>query len=289
MRVSVLILTHNESINIARCLASLSWCDDVVVVDSGSTDDTVDIARSYGARVIHRPFDNFANQRNFGIERGAMRNDWVLHLDADEVVTPQFGEELAALSPETGIDAFNVPSKLMLFGRWISHAGMYPAYQVRLGRRDRLRFIQVGHGQRENLPGERVATFPEPYLHYSFSHGMRRWLEKHVRYAKDEADLMMRARSDIGKEASGIVGKSASARRRNLKAWAARLPLFFRPAARFVYVYLIRMGFLDGSGGLAYAVMLSVYEGMIAIFAYESLLSRGARAIEQGARLDPDP
>jgi glycosyltransferase involved in cell wall biosynthesis len=272
VKVSVLLLAHNEEANIPSCLAALAWCDDVVVVDSGSTDRTVEIARSYGARVLFRPFDDFATQRNFGLEHGEFRNDWILHLDADEIVTPAFVERLTDLQPEAGIDAWRVPSKTMLLGRWLRHAGMYPSYQVRLGHVERLRFQQVGHGQREALPSERVATFSEPYLHYNFSHGMRRWLEKHVGYALAEARLILQDRS---RAMSVNRGDDPSARRRRLKSLSHRLPLWLRPAARMFYILVIQQGIRDGRAGLFYALMLSVYEGMIAVFAYDIML--GAR------------
>ncbi len=280
MDVSCLLLTYNEEENIGACLQALSWCDDIVVVDSGSDDATVQIAKAHGARVLSRPFDDFAGQRNWGLENGDFRHEWVLHLDADEIVTPQFISALQSLRPPSEIDAYNVPSKTILFGKWIRHAGMYPTYQVRLGRRDALRFIQVGHGQREDLPAEKVGTFDEPYLHYSFSHGMAGWLAKHVRYARDEAALIIaQRRGEVEETATG--GGSAQ-RRRAAKARAARLPAILRPFMRFAYIYLLKQGFRDGRAGFAYAFMLSVYEGMTAIFVIEAML--GGNAIPGTAR-----
>jgi glycosyltransferase involved in cell wall biosynthesis len=267
MKASVLLLTLNEAANLPRCLEALAWCDDILVLDSGSTDATVHIALAHGARVLHRPFDDFARQRNYGLQAGALRNEWVLHLDADEVVTPTFAARLVELAADPAVDAYRVPSKTMLLAKWLRHSGMYPAYQVRLGRRDRLRFKQVGHGQREDLPPERVATFDEPYLHYTFSHGFREWLEKHLRYAADEARLI--AAQPGAPRTRDLLASDRTARRRALKGVAGRLPLVTRPLARFFYVYVLRRGFLDGAHGAIYALMLAVYEGMIAILAFE--------------------
>jgi glycosyltransferase involved in cell wall biosynthesis len=272
MNISILLLTHNEEINIAECLAALTWCDDIVVVDSGSSDRTLDIVRSFDVRVLTRAFDDFAGQRNWGLENGDFRHEWVLHLDADEIVTPEFRRALAALKAEPGLDAYRVPSKLMLFGRWLRHAGMYPTYQVRLGHRERLRFIQVGHGQREDLPPSRVGVFDEPYLHFSFSHGMARWLAKHIRYAKDEADLIVALRE--GPRSKRGPANDATSRRRAAKVQAARIPVILRPLARFFYIYVVKRGFRDGTAGLAYATMLSVYEGMTALLVIEAVVSR---------------
>lgn len=283
MKVSILLLTHNEEANLPACLDAVEWCDDILVLDSGSTDATMAIARSRGARVLTRPFDTFAGQRNFGLELGAFRHDWVLHLDADEVVTPEFERALRALKEKPGIDAYRVPSKTMLFGKWIRHAGMWPTYQVRLGHVSRLRFIQVGHGQREDLASERVGLFPEAYLHHSFSHGMARWLLKHVRYAQDEAELLVADRRKDVPLSTMFTGKDSTVRRRAAKSLTARLPLVLRPFARFLYVYLIKGGFRDGARGLAYAFMLSVYEGMISVFVLERLLD-GAKRSERTDR-----
>lgn len=265
MKVSVLILTYNEEINILRCLESLAGFDDIIVVDSGSTDATCAIAIELGARILTRPFDNFASQRNFGVEKGGMIHDWVLHLDADEVLTPAFRTALDALAPIDAIDGWRVPSKTMLNGRWLKYASMYPTFQVRLGHRDRLRFKQVGHGQREDCPHERVGTFPEPYLHYNFSHGLAKWFAKHIRYAEDEARQMEvdAAEKDAGER---LFSGDATERRRALKRLVNRLPVWLRPPLRFFQVLILRRGLLDGRAGLQYALMLSAYEAMIAVF-----------------------
>lgn len=270
MKVSVLILTYNEAITLPACLAALSWCDDVVVVDSGSCDQTVEIARSFGARVLTRAFDNFAAQRNFGLEYGTPRHKWVLHLDADEIVTEAFAKALANLEEEhSGYDAWRVPFKMIMFDKWLRHAGMWPAYQVRLGHAKRLRFHSVGHGQREALPPERVAIFPEPLLHYTFAHGFQAWLEKHLRYAHDEARLIV-SRDAVSLAAiSQLFSWNRTVRWRGAKSLASVLPPFLRPVARFVFIYFLRLGFMDGAVGFVYAFMLSLYEGMIGLLVYE--------------------
>jgi glycosyltransferase involved in cell wall biosynthesis len=273
MKLSCLILTYNEEVNIARCLAALDWCDDIVVIDSGSTDKTLDIAREYHAKILHRPFDNFASQRNFGLDKGELHHEWVLHLDADEFVTKELQALLANFSPAEDIDGYFLPSKIILHGQWLKYAGMYPTYQARLGHRDRMRFIKVGHGQREDVQPDRMGRIDEPYLHYSFSHGMQKWLEKHLRYARDEAQLIVDIRRGAAVSANDDSQQNSdpASGRRVSKARAASLPLALRPIARFLYVYLFRKGFLDGRAGFSYAFMLAVYEGMTAIIANESL------------------
>jgi glycosyltransferase involved in cell wall biosynthesis len=285
MKVSVLLLTLNEEANLPQCLDALSFCDDVVTVDSGSTDATRAICEARGVRVLNRPFDNFANQRNFGVDTAGFRNEWVLHLDADEVVTPEFIAALEALDPPSGIQAYFVPAKTMFFGKWLRRAGMWPSYQARLGRVDGLRFKQSGHGQREDLMPHELGVFPEAYLHYSFSHGLEAWLQKHLRYARDEVEELLRQRTQARAGLYGAkLATGATGSRRALKGLVARFPLMLRPLMKFSYVYFFRMGFLDGRRGLAYAFMLAVYEGMIAVIGFEKLGAFSAADVDLNNR-----
>jgi glycosyltransferase involved in cell wall biosynthesis len=151
-------------------------------MDSFSTDQTTEVARGFGARVVQRKFDSFAGQRNHALDSVDFRHDWILHIDADEVVTSALKREMLEAIKSEGLDAYRIPSKTMFFGRWLRFSGMYPTYQVRLGRKGHFRFKQVGHGQREDIPPDRIGTLKEPYLHYSFSKGLAEWFDKHNRY-----------------------------------------------------------------------------------------------------------
>lgn len=277
MKISILLLTLNEAENLPRCLDTLRWCDDVVIVDSGSTDATLEIARRYNTRVLSRPFDNFAAQRNFGLENAGFRHEWVLHLDADEVLTPAFISRLEALAPAEGIDAYFTPSKTIMFGRWLKYSGMYPAYQVRLGRRGRLRFKQVGHGQREDLPQEHIGVFDEPYLHFTFSKGLNHWLKRHVDYAAAEAQEIIALRRGTVQLFPELLSNDRVKRRRAAKMISQMMPLALRPPLRFLYVYFLRCGFLDGKAGFLYAYMLAVYEANVSILSYELINSTRPR------------
>lgn len=286
MKVSTLILTLNEASNLPACLAALTWCDDVVVLDSGSTDDTVKIAVSLGARVVTHAFDCFADQRNYGLDHVEFAHQWVLHLDADEIVSPDFAAALSSLEPSTEIDGYRVPFKMMLFGKWLRHAGMWPAHQVRIGHARRLRFVQVGHGQREALPPSRVGDFSEAIEHYSFSKGMLPWLQKHLDYAADEAALVVAERRSGRTGPLNLFKADPTSRRRVAKSLASRLPNSLRPLARFTYVYVWRLGFLDGRAGLTYALLLSTYEAAIAVLAEET--ERSLKKLNHCARAPPE-
>jgi glycosyltransferase involved in cell wall biosynthesis len=270
--ISVVILTHNEAINIERCLASVAWADDILVIDSGSTDGTQVLATRRGARVMHRPFDHFAGQRNFALDHGQLRHPWVLHLDADEEVSDALRQEMLRIAADgQARPAYRVPSRLMLLGQWLRHSGMYPAYQVRFGRLGRLRFHMVGHGQRETLPPEELGTMTGHLVHHNFSKGISDWMTKHARYARDEA----RAAADMHGRYHWhqlLSTRDPVERRRILKALSHALP--FRPVLRFLYVYLGRLGLLDGRAGLRYALLMATYQWMIDINVIELELKK---------------
>lgn len=262
--ISILILTFNEEQNLARCLDAVRWSDDVLVLDSGSTDRTVEIAKGKGARVLQNPFVNFAEQRNFGLTHGSLKHEWVLHLDADEVVTPELQREMAEVIQAGKKDAYRVASKMMLQGRWLKHSSLYPWHQVRLGKRDRLAFVQVGHGQRESLSPDSVGTLQEPLLHYFFSKGLQDWMKRHNRYSTSEAAHFFETAGNQAIDWAGILSLSdASRRRRACKHLFSFLP--FRPALRFFYMFVLRLGFLDGHAGFTYCRLLSIYEYFIVL------------------------
>ncbi|MCX6954316.1 MAG: glycosyltransferase family 2 protein [Verrucomicrobia bacterium] len=253
---SIVILTLNEERNLPRCLASVRTCDDLVVLDSGSTDRTAAIARDAGARVFTRRFDHFAGQRNHAQREIAFRHPWVFHLDADEQFTPELDAECRAASSRTELDGFMVAPKMLWEGRWIPHCTDYPAYQARYVRAPQFEFIEVGHGQRE-APHMRLGRLHANYLHDLSSGGEAEWLEKHRRYARAEA-LAHLAATD-GLRWADLVSGQRLLRRRALKRLSYSLP--FRPAQRFIYQYLLRRGFLDGRAGFRYCQLLARYEG----------------------------
>ena len=242
-------------------MEAVSWCDDVVVLDSHSNDRTVQIAEEYGARVFFRKFDNFAEQRNYALQNIPFKHEWIFHLDADEIITEELRSEMEQNISQTSCDAFRIPSKMMLFGKWLRFSGMYPSYQVRLTRYPVFKFRQVGHGQKEDMEQSRIGTLNNPYLHYSFSKGFGDWLEKHNRYSTLEAEESLRHLTSESVDWAGLLSRDATRGRRALKELSFRLP--FRPIARFIYLYLLRLGFLDGVPGFLYCNLMAFYEFMI--------------------------
>jgi len=259
---SILILTLNEESSLPACLASAAGCDDIVVLDSGSADATCRIAADAGARVHTRRFDDFAGQRNHGDTQITFRHPLVFHLDADERMTPALFDECARLgaNPPEGIDGWYAAPRMLWNGRWLRRCTDFPAWQARLVRAPRFRFIQAGHGQRE-AGDMRMARLSSNYLHEMSQGGVEAWLAKHRRYAAQEAAKAASEPLALGQLGRRLLNGPQLERRRALKRIAASMPC--RPALRFLYQYLLRGGLLDGRGALEYCRLLSRYEGFI--------------------------
>lgn len=271
---SVVALTLNEEANLPACLDSLGGAsDDVWVIDSGSTDRTVEIAGERGAHVLTRAFDDFGAQRNFAHEAAAFRHPWVFHLDADERMTPELAAECNALPVEVAYDAFLVPAKWLFFGRWLPRSTNFPVYQTRFVRAKGTPFVRAGHGQRE-APGQRLGKLREAYLHELMSDGVEAWLAKHRRYARAEAAEMLQHAAGGRRDLRDVFSSDRTRRRRALKQFATHLPA--RAALRFFYQYVICGGFLEGGPGLQYCRLISRYEGFVAEELRRALAQGGA-------------
>jgi glycosyltransferase involved in cell wall biosynthesis len=258
LHFSVLILTFNEAARLPACLAALAGCDDVVVLDSGSTDRTAEIARAAGARVFTHPFENFAAQRNHAHAAIEFRHPLVFHLDADESLTPELAAECAALDPAAPVDGYYAAPKMMFGGRWLRHCTDFPAWQARCVRARGFRFVQVGHGQRE-APAMRMAFLRGSYLHDISVDDEGEWETKHRRYAREEAGQFLAERRGFAAALRLLLTGPTLERRRVLKHFSHYLP--GRPALRFFYQYYLRRGFRDGPPARRYCRLLARYEG----------------------------
>ncbi len=258
--VSVVVLCRNEAANLPRCLAAVRACRETIVVDDGSDDGSPAVAAAAGARVVAHPMASFAAQRNWAMAEAGLRCDWALHLDADEVMTPEalaeIRDRLPALAPgRIGFFA----RKVMLDGRWLRRSADYPVFVARLVHRDGPRFVMRGHGEIVEAPPEAAVYFREPMLHFPFARGWAEWRERHRRYAAAEA-----ARWAAGDSAAGWREIGSADRVRRRRAWRAlsyRLP--GRPLLRFLYGYIVCAGFLDGRPGLRFCLAMAWYEARI--------------------------
>jgi glycosyltransferase involved in cell wall biosynthesis len=234
-----------------------------MIVDSFSSDATLKIAGEHGVRVVQRAFDNFAGQRNFALDHCELKHEWIFHLDADEVMTADLSAEILRCIAGTDKDAYRVSSKLMFNGKFLRHAGLFPWYQVRLGRRGKLRFTQVGHGQREQLPSHAIGTLKNSLLHFPFEKGLDDWIEKHNRYSTAEARQNVYGYADDDSSILDLLSNATDRRRRAAKKIFRRLPC--RTTIRFIYMYLFRGGILDGKAGFMYCRLLAWYEWLIVL------------------------
>jgi len=260
MSVSVLILTLNEEINIGACLDGVAWCDDVVVLDSLSTDETRRIATQRGARVVERKFDNWSSHQNWAVTNIAFRNPWVLYLDADERCQADLRDEiLRRATSDASESAFRMRRKDHYMGRWLKHAQLYPSWFVRLFRPEKIRYERLVNPI-ACVDGP-IGDLEAHVHHYPFSHGVTHWIARHNNYSDLEALELMKVRRGQSDRTSRLFASDPNERRRALKDLFFRLPA--RPAIKFFYYYLWRRGFLDGRAGLTYSALQTIYEYFI--------------------------
>lgn len=273
--VSVVVLTRDEEMNIARCLHSVAWADQVVVVDSGSADDTVPIARSLGADVVEQPWLGFSGQREFAIRLSEIRHDWVYFVDADEWVSPQLAAEISARLRSPQCAAYGHQLRLVFLDTWIRHCGWYSgSWVVRLVDRRHTKYDGSPVAERASVDGP-VGRLANDIVDEDRK-GLARWLSKHVRYA--ELELERRGRPAPLRER---IRRFRSRDRTDTRPLARIIlrDLIFplvpgRPVAVFVYMYVFRLGLLDGRAGLRFCFFHAWYQATVSGLAAEALRQR---------------
>ena len=237
--ISAYIITKDEACNIIGAIESVRWMDEVIVLDSGSSDDTVEIARKTGAKVSFAKFQGFVAQKNAAME--LCRGDWVFNLDADEEVSSELKKSIEKTVFSDGSsnmpDVYNVTRKTWYMGRWINHCGWYPEYRVRLSRRGKARWR--GEFVHEELYGD----CPVGYLSGDLLHKPYSDLREHLRTIGCYSELWAKREAQAGR----------------IFHW---VDLIFRPAVKFIKMYVIRAGFLDRGPGLVASFMGSWYTFM---------------------------
>lgn len=254
--ISVIVLTYNEESNIEECLASVcDWAGEVFVVDSGSTDRTLEIARRYTDKIHRHPFENYSRQRNWAQEHLPLAHEWVFHIDSDERATPELVQSLRQFFSSDAcenVDGLLVSRRTVFLGRPILHGGHYPVYHLRLFRRhkgyceDRLydqHFVVDGATQR--ISGD---------LEDVIASDLTVWVTRHARWGVLEAQEQIGGLQSIsGNQIQGWPTGTPIERRRWLRSSVyGRAPLFLRAFAYFLYRYILRLGFLDGIEGLIF-------------------------------------
>ena len=274
--ISVLILTRDEEQDLPGCLDSITWSDDVHILDSESTDRTTEIARQRGATVTTRPFDSYAAQRNAGMQL-PFRHPWVLVLDADERPTPALSTEMqqaVAVVPEN-VSGFRMRRRDFLWGTWLKHAQMTP-YYVRLLRVGRVHYTRDVN-EIVDVDGD-ILELHSPLDHFAFSKGISHWIAKHNAYSSKEAELL--ANGDAIRGASlyqALFARNFHERRVAQKAIFYELP--GRPLIKWCYMMFIRGALLDGHAGIMYATLHSFYEFLIEVKCRELIRRREGKPI----------
>jgi glycosyltransferase involved in cell wall biosynthesis len=277
--VSVLIPAKNEESNLPACLESLVKADEIFVVDSQSSDRSIEISENYGAKVVQFNFNGrWPKKKNWSLDTLPFRNEWVLIVDCDERIPPELWEEISTAIENPNYNGYYLNRRVFFLGKWIRYGGKYPDWNLRLfkhklGRYENLKTEDIPNtGDNEVhehviLEGN-VGYLKNDMLHIDFR-DIYHWLERHNRYSNWEARVYYNILT--GKNESGTIGAKffgdAVQRKRFLKKIWVWLP--FKPTLRFIWFYFIRLGFLDGGAGYIYARLLSQYEYQIGIKLYE--------------------
>lgn len=257
--VSVIVLTHNEELNIEACLSTIvDWAAEVFVVDSGSTDETLRLAAKYPVCTFQHPFENYSAQRNWAQASLPLTQEWVFHIDADERVSPELTSQLVKLFNSGMHELFSglmVRRRIEFLGRHITHGGIYPTYHSRLFRKDKGHCENRAYDQHFLIEGH-VGRLEADLIEVTAS-SLSSWTARHNRWAQMEASHLLNTSGTT--ETGMITGKidgSPIERRRWLRSGVfERSPIFLRALVYFMFRYLLRMGFLDGVPGLIYHVL----------------------------------
>ena len=278
--LSVIIPVKNEERNLAACLASVAFADEVWVVDSHSTDRTGEIAREHGAQLVQFDYGGgFPKKKNWALANLPFKHEWILLLDADERVTPELEEEIEAILARPGeIDGYYVNRKLIFLGRWIRHCGWYPSWNMRffkhrLGRYEKLEAEEVENAGDVEVHEHVVLDGQAGYLKQDLLHedfkSVFHFIERHNRYSNWDAKVYYNFAHGIGGDSqigASLFG-SPLERKRYIKRLWARMP--FRPLLRFIWMYVVKRGFLDGRPGLIFCTLMTMHEAVIGAKLYE--------------------
>lgn len=290
MSVSILIQTLNEEKNLPGLLESLRGFDDVVVLDSMSSDGTREIATSGGCRWFERAFDGRGPHQTWAMTNIQFKHRWVFYLDADERMTPELATEIREIAArwEAGsCDAKRDPvayycgRKNIFRGKWIRHA-MPPGNIMRFFQPPFIRFERLANPT--PIVDGKVGYLSSRFVHYNFSKGIREWFDRHNRYSSYEATENLRALSAHPVRLRNVFSTDRNTRRLELKNVSFRLP--FRPLIKFVFMYFVGLGFLDGRAGLTYCTLQAIYEYLIVLKVRE-LRRPDVTAADRGEHVSP--
>lgn len=258
---SVFIQTLNEEKNLPRCLDSLTWSDDIVVLDSISTDRTGEIAKQYGARFYQRPYDGRANNQNWAVKNIKFKHDWVWYVDADEVTPKELAEEILRVTSDKDREevCYFVQRNNMFMGKPLKHCCR--EIIARLWKPDCMSW-ERGANPIANIKGK-SGYLKNRFQHYFFSKGYVDWINRHNKYSTYESIETIKALQSKDFKFTELFSGNPVIRRNAQKQLSYRLPC--RPLFRFLHMYFWCEGFLDGKPGLIYSTLISIYEYFIVL------------------------
>lgn len=257
--ISAVVLTYNEETILGKCLEALNFVDTILVFDSYSTDATLEIANSFNATVLQRKFDDYASQRNAALAAVPEACDWIVMVDADEIITPELKEEiLVNTSKDNGITMYLVRRKDMFQSKWIKQSSGYPTWFPRVFKKGCVTVKREVNEEYHTL-GEKGQLFAH-LIHYPFNKGMTWWFAKHNRYSEMEAIKMLEEIKEPV-DYTSLFSRDPIKRRKVQKRLSYKIP--FRPLFIFIAFYVLRGGFLNGKAGYTFCMLRMTYEYMI--------------------------
>jgi len=232
MKISVIVISYNEKDNIEKCLESVRWADELIVVDSGSRDETVKLAECYTKKVFRHSWQGYSKQKNFAISKA--RNEWILSLDADEVLSEELASEIKniVVSPYEG---YYLPRKAFFMNRWIKHCGWYPDRQLRLFRKGKGFFNEREQIHEGLVLKGKAGTLQNELLHYSYKN-----IGQYFSQLNKYTELAAQGKASAGKT-SGVA------------------KILLNPPATFLKMYVLKLGFLDGLAGFCICALSAFY------------------------------
>ena len=278
--LTVVILTYNEEINIKQSLSNvIDWAEHVYVLDSGSTDETCNIAKEMGAEVFYRKFDTYAKQRTYAMKELPIKTEWMLFLDADEYLFDELKDEISTTITSTDFDGFYLKRRFYFMNGWIKYGGYYPTWILRLFKH---KLASCHRDMNEHIKVDGKVGYLKNDFVDENQKGITDWLDKHNRYVSFEAQELLNFEENKKNNKKDVMSNlfgSQAERKRWIreKIWNPLLPPFVRPFIYFFYRYIIRLGFLDGKAGFVYHLIHGLFYRLLIDVKYLELKRKNGK------------
>ncbi|MBZ9572236.1 glycosyltransferase family 2 protein [Patescibacteria group bacterium] len=257
VNLSILIPTFNEKKNIKYALESVRWANEIFIVDSFSTDETLEIAKTYpNIKIFQHPFENYSKQKNWALDNLPFSNDWIFILDADEQITSQLKQEIIekVSKKNNNIRGYYVNRRFIFLGKWIRHCGWYPSWNIRLFKKGKARYEERTVNEHMIVQGV-VGYLKNDMIHENHK-DLADWLRKHNRYSTLEAEEFFKTKKTSLKPS--FLGEPVERKRAFKEKFWYKIP--FRPFVLFIYLYFIKLGFLDGRVGFIFSCLRAIQQ-----------------------------